>query len=237
MEEFTSNYGSDEDGKYVLTRDLATYAIFKEVEAGRGSPHGGAYLSFEHCSAAALREAFGPVIDRLAANHIDLTKMPVEVAPIAHYHMGGVKADATMATDGARPLSSPAKWSAAPMAPTGSRATPSPRPWCSAAAPAQAPRHCTTAGNGCDLQAHDTAPRSILFAPTRRDDNRPNTAAMIARLQAIMADDVGPFRTGAKLSDALAEHCGAHGGTRRATARRALTPSICNGSNGLTCAT
>ncbi len=99
MEEFTSRYGSDEDGKYVLTRDLATYAITKEVEAGRGSPHGGAYLSFQHCTAAALRDAFGPVIDRLAANGIDLTNMPVEVAPIAHYHMGGVKADAHMATD------------------------------------------------------------------------------------------------------------------------------------------
>ncbi len=33
MEEFTSTYGSDEDGKYVLARDLATYAIVKEVEA------------------------------------------------------------------------------------------------------------------------------------------------------------------------------------------------------------
>src|SRR6202041_770497 len=98
-EEFTARYGASEDGKYVLTRDLATYAIIKEVEAGRGSPHGGAYLSFEHCSAAALRAAFGPVIDRLAENHIDLTRMPVEVAPIAHYHMGGVKADASMATD------------------------------------------------------------------------------------------------------------------------------------------
>ena len=98
-EEFTSKYGSDEDGKYVLTRDLATYAITKEVEAGRGSPHGGAYLSFEHCSAAALRAAFGPVIDRLADNGIDLTKTAVEVAPIAHYHMGGVKADARMMSD------------------------------------------------------------------------------------------------------------------------------------------
>jgi len=99
MEEFTSRYGSDEDGKYMLPRDLATYAIFREVEAGRGSPHGGAYLSFEHCSAAALRAAFGPVIDRLAANAIDLTRMPVEVAPIAHYHMGGVVADAAMQTE------------------------------------------------------------------------------------------------------------------------------------------
>src|SRR6266700_2458588 len=98
-EEFTSRYGSDESGKYVLTRDLATYAIIKEVEAGRGSPHGGAYLSFEHCPADAVRAAFGPVIDRLAANNIDLTKMPVEVAPIAHYHMGGVAADVRMETE------------------------------------------------------------------------------------------------------------------------------------------
>ncbi len=98
-EEFTQRYGVAEDGKYVITRDLGSYAILKEVEAGRGSPHGGAYLSFQHCSATALREAFGPVIDRLAANGIDLTKMPVEVAPIAHYHMGGIAADPQMRTD------------------------------------------------------------------------------------------------------------------------------------------
>src|SRR4030081_887415 len=60
-QEFTSRYGTPEDGKYVITRDLATYAIIKEVEAGRGSPHGGAYLSFEHCSGAALGAGFGPV--------------------------------------------------------------------------------------------------------------------------------------------------------------------------------
>src|SRR5579863_9405633 len=51
--ELTDAYGVREDGAYVVTRDLATYAITKEVEAGRGSPHGGAYLSFEHCGAAA----------------------------------------------------------------------------------------------------------------------------------------------------------------------------------------
>src|SRR5512140_768074 len=98
-DEFADRYGTREDGKYVITRDVATYAIIKEVEAGRGSPHGGAYLSFEHCPAEALRAAFGPVIDRLAANGIDLTKMPVEVAPIAHYHMGGAVADARMETE------------------------------------------------------------------------------------------------------------------------------------------
>ena len=99
MQEFTDRYGVPEDGKYVITRDVGTYAILKEVEAGRGSPHGGAYLSFQHVPEAKLREAFGPVIDRLAANGIDLTKMPVEVAPIAHYHMGGVAADVQMQTE------------------------------------------------------------------------------------------------------------------------------------------
>src|SRR5258705_3510206 len=87
-----------EQGRYTSARDQATYGILKEVAAGRGSPHGGAWLSFQHCGEAALREAFGPVIERLAANGIDLTRQSVEVAPIAHYHMGGVPVNADMPT-------------------------------------------------------------------------------------------------------------------------------------------
>uniref|UniRef100_UPI0022EB2F39 FAD-binding protein n=1 Tax=Falsiroseomonas oryzae TaxID=2766473 RepID=UPI0022EB2F39 len=98
-EEFLGRWGQGEDGRYVVTRDLATYAITKEVEAGRGSPAGGAYLSFTHVPADRLRAAFGPVIDRLAANGIDLTRDAVEVSPIAHYHMGGVRVDTAMRTD------------------------------------------------------------------------------------------------------------------------------------------
>ena len=98
MEEFLPRYGGSDAGRYTATRDLATHAIWHEVRAGRGSPHGGAYLSFAHVGEAALRDAFGPVIDRLAANGIDLTEAPVEVAPIAHYHMGGIGADTRLAT-------------------------------------------------------------------------------------------------------------------------------------------
>ncbi len=202
-EEFTSRYGSDEDGKYVLTRDLATSAIFKEVEAGRGSPHGGAYLSFEHCSAAALRDAFGPVIDRLAANHIDLTRMPIEVAPIAHYHLGGVKADARMTTElpglyvagevvgganGANRLSGNAITEALVF---GRRAGRSAAERCSSMALP-------------NLHAHDTRAALDFVRNDAPRHDTPSTAAMIARLQGIMADDVGPFRTGAKLTRALA---------------------------------
>ena len=96
--EFLSDYGGDESEGYTTTRDLATYAIQREVAAGRGSPHGGVYLSFAHVPRAALEAAFGPVIERLAKNGIDLARMPVEVAPIAHYHMGGIRVDERMAT-------------------------------------------------------------------------------------------------------------------------------------------
>jgi succinate dehydrogenase/fumarate reductase flavoprotein subunit len=96
LEEFIHRYGGSDSGKYKTVRDEASYAILKEVEAGRGSPHGGVYLDFSHVPDAELRNAFGPVIDRLLANGIDLTKMPVEVAPTAHYHMGGVRVDRQM---------------------------------------------------------------------------------------------------------------------------------------------
>ena len=96
--EFLLDYGSDETGGYTTPRDLATYAIEREVAAGRGSPHGGVYLSFTHVPRSALEAAFGPVIARLAKNGIDLGHMPVEVAPIAHYHMGGIAVDERMAS-------------------------------------------------------------------------------------------------------------------------------------------
>jgi succinate dehydrogenase/fumarate reductase flavoprotein subunit len=98
FEEFIHQYGGEDEGRYTAPRDLASYAIIKEVEAGRGSPHGGVYLDFRHIPEDALRGAFGPVIDRLLANGIDLTGTPIEVAPTAHYHMGGIAVDERLQT-------------------------------------------------------------------------------------------------------------------------------------------
>jgi len=196
MKEFTSQYGSDEDGKYVLTRDLASYAILKEVEAGRGSPHGGAYLSFQHCSEAALREAFGPVIDRLANNNIDLTRTPIEVAPIAHYHMGGVRADARMATElpglfvageavgganGANRLSGNAITEALVFGRRAGRSS------------AMHARSIKTQQDG-----HPAA-RATLDLITAERGRDINTAEMIAAVQATMQRDVGTLRSEDKL--------------------------------------
>ncbi len=201
-EEFADRYGQAEAGNYVLTRDVATYAIFKEVEAGRGSPAGGAYLSFTHVPEAELRLAFGPVIDRLAKNGIDLTKMPVEVAPIAHYHMGGVRVDAAMETripnlfaagkavggaNGANRLSGNAISEAFVF---GEHAG------TTAAARAKA-----RAASGWDEAA--AAKALALFNRRGGAAGVPNTAALLVELQALMADHVGPFRTEDKLLQAL----------------------------------
>jgi succinate dehydrogenase/fumarate reductase flavoprotein subunit len=98
MEPFIEKYGEADGKTYTVKRDVASYAIIKEVEAGRGSPHGGVWLSFQHIPADELKAAFGPVIGKLAKNNIDLTKDAIEVSPIAHYHMGGIEVDAEMRT-------------------------------------------------------------------------------------------------------------------------------------------
>ncbi len=201
MEEFTRNYGVAEDGKYVITRDAGSYAIMKEVEAGRGSPHGGVYLSFQHCSEAALREAFGPVIDRLAANNIDLTKTPIEVAPIAHYHMGGIATDVDMRTDvpglfaageavgganGANRLSGNAVTEALVFGRRAGR---------SAASFAKRQRTMPdSAGN---------ARAALALMPRSSATCELNTAEAIQLLQSTMQDHVGPLRAKTGLSGAL----------------------------------
>jgi succinate dehydrogenase/fumarate reductase flavoprotein subunit len=96
--QFIENYGGEDGETYKVGRDLAAYAILKECEAGRGSPSGGAWLSFQHLSKSDLEIAFGPIIKKLASNDIDLTQQSIEVAPIAHYHMGGIEVDESMET-------------------------------------------------------------------------------------------------------------------------------------------
>ena len=97
-EEFLHKYGGEDAEKYTTTRDIISYGITKEHEAGLTTENGGVHLSFQHIPEEKLREAFGPVIDKLAANGIDLTKDTVEVAPIAHYHMGGIRVNGQMET-------------------------------------------------------------------------------------------------------------------------------------------
>jgi succinate dehydrogenase flavoprotein subunit len=203
-EEFIDRYGSTDFGKYNATRDIAAYAILKEVEAGRGTPHGGAYLDFRHIPNAQLRAAFGPVIDRLATNGIDLTKTPVEVGPMAHYHMGGIRVDTSMRTrieglyaageavggaNGANRLSGNAITEAFVFgARAGSRAAD------------QAKKITSEWDDKIACTAIDGFPKAsdphLIDAPT--------AIALQAELQELMWEKAGPFRSGARLSAARA---------------------------------
>lgn len=97
-EEFLQNYGEGSGEQYNTTRDTLTHAMYKEVELGRGSPHGGVFLSFQHIDHQELEKALGPFLELFHRNNIDLTKQPVEVYPIAHYQMGGVEVNTDMET-------------------------------------------------------------------------------------------------------------------------------------------
>jgi len=97
-EEFLDRYGVSGGGDYDTARDILTYAIYKEVEAGRGSPHGGVFLSFQHIEEQKLKDALGPVVDIFERNNINLTRQPVEIFPIAHYQMGGVEVDTDLSS-------------------------------------------------------------------------------------------------------------------------------------------
>jgi succinate dehydrogenase / fumarate reductase, flavoprotein subunit len=200
--EFEADYTTHDarsDGRYVLTRDLATYAISKEVEAGRGSPAGGAYLSFQHVPPEEIRRAFGPVIDRLAANGIDLAHQPIEVAPIAHYHMGGVRVDETLETgiaglfacgeaiggaNGANRLSGNAITEAFVFG-------------------ARAGHRAALRAMRRPMPSPDAASPAIDFLRSAERRDAPNTAAAIASLQSLMSENVGPFRTDDKLRPAI----------------------------------
>jgi succinate dehydrogenase/fumarate reductase flavoprotein subunit len=97
-EEFLQSSSGEVSGSYITPRDEATYQIFKEVEAGRGSPHGGAYLDFRMIEPEKLRAGFGPVIEILEKQGVDLTRDLIEVAPTAHYMLSGIEIDAAMRT-------------------------------------------------------------------------------------------------------------------------------------------
>ena len=203
FEEFVDRYGGADFGKYTATRDVASYAILKEVEAGRGSPHGGAYLDFRHITERELRAAFGPVIDRLLKNGIDLNKMPVEVGPMAHYHMGGIRVSTNMESrikglyaageavggaNGANRLSGNAITEAFVF---GERA---------GSSAARAVQQTSITWNQIAVDAHAEPIRELT---SRRSKNGVSPAACQTELQNLMWKMVGPFRTGDKLAAAL----------------------------------
>jgi succinate dehydrogenase/fumarate reductase flavoprotein subunit len=215
-EEFVHRYDDAGDGgRYRAVRDVVSYAILKEVEEGRGSPHGGAYLDFTEIPFERIAAAFPGVVDKLLAQGIDLSRQPVEVAPMAHYTIGGVRVDDTMASTvpglwaageavggahGANRLSGNAITEAFVF---GARAGTS-------AAHAARQRAASD-----DPVAREAMREALLAVESRRGrtGSGDTTPRLRKRLQRIMWDHVGPFRTGDGLQrgrQALAELAAEH---------------------------
>ncbi len=80
----------------LLTRDVVAKAIVKEIQEGRGSPHGGVFLDIASKRPADFIQRKLPSMyhqfKELAG--VDITKEPMEIGPTTHYVMGGVKVDA-----------------------------------------------------------------------------------------------------------------------------------------------
>ncbi len=77
------------------SRDVVARAIYREVQAGRGTPHAGAYLDVSHRGAEFIKKKLPSMYEQfLKLADIDITRSPMEVAPTVHYVMGGVRVEA-----------------------------------------------------------------------------------------------------------------------------------------------
>src|SRR5918993_159772 len=75
-------------------RDVVARSIYNEIVSGRGTKHGGIWLDVTHLSKAKILERLPSMYDqfkRIAG--VDIFKGKMEVAPTAHYSMGGIKVD------------------------------------------------------------------------------------------------------------------------------------------------
>ncbi|MEM1119886.1 MAG: FAD-dependent oxidoreductase [Bacteroidota bacterium] len=88
-ERFMSRY--DPQRLELSTRDRVAMANYTEIMEGRATPNGGVYLDISHKDKDFIIEKlprmYRQFLDTLM---IDISKSPMEVAPTAHYSMGGV---------------------------------------------------------------------------------------------------------------------------------------------------
>ncbi len=85
----------DPKKKDLSSRDVVARAIYREVEQGRGTPHGGAYLEVMHLGADTIKKKLPSMYEQfLRLADVDITREPMEVAPTTHYAMGGLWVEA-----------------------------------------------------------------------------------------------------------------------------------------------
>jgi succinate dehydrogenase / fumarate reductase flavoprotein subunit len=73
------------------TRDRVALAAYTEIKEGRGTPRGGVWLDVSHLPRETIMRRLPRVYQTLLElQMLDITREPIEIAPTAHYSMGGV---------------------------------------------------------------------------------------------------------------------------------------------------
>ncbi|WP_116951137.1 L-aspartate oxidase [Jiangella endophytica] len=88
-ERFMAKY--DPERLELSTRDRVALAAYTEIKAGRGTEKGGVWLDVSHLPRETIMTRLPRVYQTmLEVQMLDITTDPIEVAPTAHYSMGGV---------------------------------------------------------------------------------------------------------------------------------------------------
>src|ERR671911_790097 len=88
-ERFMSRY--DPERMELSTRDRIALASYTEIKEGRGTPRGGVLLDVSHLPRETILRRLPRVYHTLLElQMLDITTTPIEIAPTAHYSMGGV---------------------------------------------------------------------------------------------------------------------------------------------------
>ena len=90
-ERFMERYSPDQ--MELDARDVVARAIAEEIAEGRGTDDGGVYLDISHRDRSFIETRLPRMYERFADLGVDMAEEPVEVAPTAHYGMGGVRVD------------------------------------------------------------------------------------------------------------------------------------------------
>jgi succinate dehydrogenase / fumarate reductase, flavoprotein subunit len=98
-ERFMERY--DAERMELSARDRVALANYTEIIEGRGGEHGGVFLDISHRGKDYILEKLPRMYRQFVEYQmLDITKEPMEVAPTAHYSMGGIAVDPeTHATD------------------------------------------------------------------------------------------------------------------------------------------
>ena len=76
------------------TRDRVALANYTEISEGRGTENNGVYLDISHVDKGIILEKLPRMYRQfMESQMLDISKHPMEVAPTAHYSMGGVMVD------------------------------------------------------------------------------------------------------------------------------------------------